>query len=143
MFVVDAFRYGKFEYATTGDIPTKGYIELPAAATNIVLHRQGNGHQARFSCDTESLRAWVEERRALRPDLNGSPKANEWIVAADLDPSFQQINKRRFAFNFSNTGWIYDSGMAKIYVSRSSNGGGYTIWHTPASNETYLRAGYW
>ncbi|MDM4019463.1 hypothetical protein [Roseiconus lacunae] len=70
MAVVDSQRYGRFDYADASDIPNDGNIELPVKAADITLYRNGAGHYAKFTIDTQSLQSWIEERRSLRLDLN-------------------------------------------------------------------------
>ena len=145
MAVVDAQRYGRFDYATATEIPDDGYIELPATAANIVLYHNGDGHWAKFTIDTPSLRSWIDERRSLRPDLNNSHDAHEWTpndVRAQR-PDALQLNQQVFDNRFPDTGWTYDPLMLEINVSRSDRGGGYTLWHLPSTGDTYISAGYW
>jgi hypothetical protein len=145
MMIVDLLRYGRFEYKTTAELPHDGYIELPADATNITPFRKGAGHWARFTIDTPSLRAWVDERRSLRPDLDISHDENEWASQNERPewPRTLELNQQIFANHFPGTGWTYDPSMIQVYVSRSDRGGGYTLWHVPSTGDTYISAGYW
>jgi hypothetical protein len=143
--VVDCYRYGRFEYASAGDIPTDYYIELPSTAKNVVLYRSGAGHATRFSIDSESLQAWINERRSLRPDLNDFHN-NDNLTAMPSDeqpPELLRLKQELFAKRFPKTGWSYDPTMIENDVQRNERGGGYSIWHIPASGDTYLSASYW
>lgn len=148
--IVDAFRYGRFEYASALDVPADGYIKLPPSATQIVLYRDGAGHRARFSISTELLRTWIDEQRALRPDLNSSPNDQEWEIkpdakavgAIDLSDHLELV-QQLFRQRFPDTNWTFDPAMIHVTVTRSDRGGGFSVWHVPATGETYLSAGYW
>ncbi|WP_404308104.1 hypothetical protein [Neorhodopirellula lusitana] len=151
MFVVDAYRYGRFEYESTADIPSDGYIELPDAATDITLFRHGAGNFARFSIDTGELHGWIDQQRSLQPELNaGLSWDNRENVDDEQATQHEYIrtemlvlNQELFALRFPETGWQYDPTMIQAQVSRSRRGGGYTIWHVPATGDTYLSASYW
>ena len=145
MAIVDMKRYGRFDYAAAKQIPVDGYIELPSAATNITLYRNGAGHWAKFSIDTPTLRSWIDERRSLRPDLNNSQDENEWEQkeSITLRPDILELKQQIFANRFPNTGWIYDPSMIDMHVRRSDRGGGYTVWHVTSNGDSYIRAGYW
>ena len=145
MAVVDLQRYGRFDYSTASEIPDDGYIELPATATDITLYRNGAGHWAKFMIDTPSLRSWIDERRSLRPDLNTHHDDDEWSPR-DTDtqrPDTLELHQQIFENRFPDTGWSYDPSMLEVDVSRSDRGGGYTVWHVPSTNDTYISAGYW
>ena len=145
MAVVDLQRYGRFDYATTSEIPADEYIELPATATDITLYRNGAGHWAKFMIDTPTLQSWIDERRSLRPDLNRHHDADEWLATANEPqrPDMLELNQRIFGDQFPTTGWTYDPSMLQVHVSRSDRGGGYTVWHVPSTGDTFLSAGYW
>lgn len=145
MAIVDLQRYGRFDYATASEIPEDGYIELPSTAKNVTLYRNSAGHWARFTIDSPSLRSWIDERRSLRPDLNGHHDDDEWS-AKDTKlqwPGMLELKQRIFEDHFPKTGWSYDPSMLEVDVSRSDRGGGYTVWHVPSSGDTYIRAAYW
>ena len=144
MMVVDQFRYGRSDYASVAEIPDDGYIELPPQAVDIVLYRHGGGHYARFSISSDSLRSWVDQMRSLRADLNESG-ADPWRgpMADFASDESLDLSRSVFAQQFPDTGWSYDPRMIEATVTRSDRGGGYTIWHLPENELTYLRAGYW
>ena len=54
-----------------------------------------------------------------------------------------QLNAKEFAGRFPEPGWTYDPDMVELEVSRSDGGGGYTIWHVPDTDVTYLDAVSW
>lgn len=143
MAIVDAVRYGRFDYPSAADIPRDGYIELPESAVKIALYRHASGHRARFSIDTESLRTWIDERRSQRPDLNHAHDDDEWTASTDQSPDGLRLKQEIFSRRFPDTGWLYDPKLVELHVSRSDRGGGYTVWHNPASGDTYLSAAYW
>lgn len=145
MAVVDSQRYGRFDYATTSEIPNDGYIELPRNAAVITLYRNGAGHWARFTIDTLSLQSWIDERRSLRPDLNRLHDDDEWSqTETDTKrPDMLELNQQIFSNRFPDTDWTYDPAMLEVHVSRSDRGGGYTVWHVPSTGDTYISAGYW
>lgn len=145
MAVVDAFRYGKFEYATASEINQDPYIELPPNAKQIVLHRNSGRHIARFEIGTEELLAWLEKMRALRPDLNPKQIQDKAFEVADKRGRKEMLASRSdwFADEFFETEWEFDPEMRKYHVMRSDRGGGYSVWHAPDSGVAYLNAGYW
>ncbi|MDQ3333292.1 MAG: hypothetical protein M3552_22040 [Planctomycetota bacterium] len=145
MLVVDQFRYGRFEYATAAEVPTGGYLEFPASATDIVVESYGAGHKARFNVGTDELRDWIVALKGKLPEyystdgraIEDSPEQRSpQDVLAEYD--------RRSAFEqtFAELGWSYDPAMVQFSVTRNTRGGGYTIWHLSETGETYLRGYY-
>ncbi|WP_442507119.1 DUF308 domain-containing protein [Novipirellula sp. SH528] len=131
----DQSRYGRFEYANAADIPNDWYIELPSSAKGITLFQDEMGHRARFTVATDDLTSWVERTRSLKPNLNLPEDDDEWT-----SQSTEQFSAKIFARRFSDTDWTYTPGMLELHVTRASDFGGYTIWHEPETDVTYLAA---
>lgn len=143
MLVVDQFRYGRFDYATAAAVPRDGYIELPPSATDIELHRSGDGHAASFVVATEELLPWIAEKRSLRPELQVPDDLAITEVPEHSRAEVHQLRSEDFSRRFGQLGWKYAPELIKYHVARSSDFGGYTIWHLPATGDTFLDAGYW
>ncbi|WP_345689055.1 hypothetical protein [Novipirellula caenicola] len=145
MFTVDQFRYGRFEYASSLEMPEDGYIELPPTAQNITLYRNGAGHWAKFSIEASALMEWIEQMRALRPGLNTDVDDDEWVSNAipQIQAEMGKLYAEEFANRFPETGWQYKPSMKRYYVSRSARGGGFRVWHTSKSGTAFLNASYW
>jgi hypothetical protein len=129
MAVVDLQRYGRFDYSNASEIANDGYIELPPIATNVTIYRNSARHWAKFTIDTQSLRSWIEERRALQPSLNQNHDNDEWLPkdTETQRPEITVLSDEIFRNRFPDTG----------------RGGGYTVWHVASTGDTYLSAGYW
>lgn len=145
MAIVDLQRYGRFNYADASEIPHDGYIELPESAKDITLYRNGAGHWAKFKIDTTTLRAWIDDRRALQPDLYQYHDDDEWLAKPRNTQAQDERNQEQqvFANRFPDSGWVYDPMMVRVRVTRSKRGSGYTLWHLSATGDTYLNASYW
>jgi hypothetical protein len=153
MYVVDQFRYGRFEYPTISAMPTDGHVELPSKSRNIILYKNDAGHTAKFEIATSSLIEWINEMRALRPDLNpvhqieaepeASPAGLPEEFFAQLENESSARQKELLNRGFPEANWGYDPKMLTYHVSRSPQGGGYTVWHVPESGVAYLTSGYW
>lgn len=143
--VVDLQRYGRFDYANASEIPKDGYIELPENARHVTLYRNGFGHWGKFQVDTVSLRSWIDESRALRPDLNQHHVDEEWLDDVDTNerPEVLALKQQIFAERFPETGWTYEPAMREVHVNRSDRGGGYSVWHVPSTGDTYISTRYW
>ncbi len=146
-FLIDLARYGKFEYEAASEINHDPYIKLPDSARNIVLHRNAGGYIARFSVTTPRLKAWIEEMRSIRPDLNRlkDVNRNDWHENIDspLYNKMAEMNSEMFANRFSAVEWKYDPKMHEFQVLMSDRGGGFTVYQAPGSDIAYLTAAYW
>ena len=140
--VVDMFRYGRFDYAQATDIPADGYVEQPDAATKITLYRFYSGHKARFTIETTSLKKWVDERRAQRPELNNTEEPTP-AKSFPQEPEILAVNRRLFDIRFRDTGWTYNPLMQEYSAILAADGAGFHLWHLPDTGETYLWASYW
>lgn len=145
MAVVDTQRYGRFDYDNASEIPSDRYLELPGDATDITVYRSDSGHWAKFTIDTQALQSWIDSRRSLQPDLNRKNDDDEWLASPSVSLQDDVLEQKQQAFSsrFPGTGWTYDPAMHEIHVILSERGGGFTLWHIPASGATYISAAYW
>lgn len=126
-FIVDLFRYGKFNYSSPAEI-TDPYIRLPLSATDVTVFKYTSGHDARFAVSHDNLVEWVKDQHAKAPNS----------VIKYSGPSHDPIPA-----HFSNRGWIPVEHMEKHSGPYAPNGAGFSVWYSEQHGIAYLHAGYW
>lgn len=129
--VTDMFRYGEFHYKL-GKHAISGRVQLPPTARNIILHRTGASHVARFECTEAELLAWLANYRA------------RWSYARPPSTS-----EERFAAPRP----VHDSYMQQhfpeLHVQRlwhgpiADNGATFTVFQATSPTIFYVSSNYW
>ena len=117
--IVEAVKYGRFEYADTSGMPAHRYVHLPPEAQNIVLHTSSARHEARFVISTPELEEWILETRSTQPELSeatAAPSDSDW--SPKLAAGMRRYEAERFKNDFPLSGWSYEPGMRE-YTSDS------------------------
>lgn len=135
--IVDAIRYGQFEYATATEIDDP-YVKIPKSARSITLHKYSSGHEIRFACEYEELVTWmksVDDRR------------NQFAATTpfELDKGLVDAKVRRQSFGnlFARHGWSMPDDVVHYKGWRSARGSGFDVWYSPSNSTGFIRDGYW
>lgn len=136
---MDPFRFGRFHYASYGDVDDwRVYRYLPEGVTNVTLEKpaHGNGFRAKFSIAQAELESWVDE---------------QWrrYGAASSEFPRSAIDKRRLvgeeelSHEFDDFGEPLPSDAVEYGGPVAPNGAGFTIWYNAEQGVGFERAGYW
>ncbi len=137
MFVVDNFRFGKFycqHYSEVNDFRIERF--LPNTATNITLHKQANGHHARYEISKSEFHAFIDGlwkqygaySTAKRDELYGEGKL---ATQEDFELDFQPLD------------WKPLANALRYHSPIEADGGGATYYYDDGAGIAYHRAGYW
>ena len=132
--IVDSFRYGKFLHPDASKL-NDGYVQLPADATEITLHKYASGHELKFTTNKIALETWMDsitEKRRRYTD------ATPFVLDQPSDNQSQE-----FADDFRRHGWKYPNDAVKYRGWRSARGGGFDVWYSESEHLAFIRAGYW
>lgn len=137
-FVVDAFRYGEFTYASAAEIGDPN-VEIPATATDITLYKSASGHTVRFQVDQELLLRWMDSVAQKRREYTSD---NTAFVRDAEEPD---LEFRRYLFDtaFGHYDWPMPADVVRYQGWRSGRGGGYDVWYSPATRTGFIAAAYW
>ncbi|TWU44647.1 hypothetical protein Poly51_59160 [Rubripirellula tenax] len=125
------------------DVPSGSVVEVPAIATQISVTHLSGQHRATFTADLPDVKQWVNDLRALKPELNANPPSEDSLADANEYLKPTMINEEREAFTLrmgSPSGFTED--MLKFVVVQSPRGGVTTLWHDPDTSSNYLWAVY-
>ncbi|WP_146577189.1 hypothetical protein [Neorhodopirellula pilleata] len=130
-------------FNSASSVPSNSVIEVPSNATHIAVTHLSGQHRATFTADLQGVQQWVDDLRALKPELNSTPRSPNWLVDANeyLKPTL--INEERDTFTLrmgSPSG--FSEHMLKFVIVRSTRGGVTTLWHDPHTSRNYLWAVY-
>lgn len=130
-------------FDTTSGIPNGSVVEVPSGATRIAVTRLSGQHRATFTTDLPGVQRWVEELRALKPELNSNPPSPKWLGDANesIKPTLIDEERATFALRMGSPSGFSEH-MLKFVVVRSSRGGVTTLWHDPETSKNYLWAVY-
>lgn len=136
-FIVDAFRYGQFEYTSAAEIRDH-YVDIPMNASSVTLHKYSSGHEIRFNCEPEELAAWTEAVDSRRKDaFDYRPfKLDEGAISNDS-------RKQSFESLFGRRGWSMPDDVVCYKGWRSRRGSGFDVWYSLENKTEFVRAGYW
>jgi hypothetical protein len=136
-FVVDAFRYGQFDYTVATDIRDP-YVDIPKNAKSITLHKYSSGHEMRFICEPGELITWMEVVDNHRKNwIDYKPfKLDEGLISNDG-------RKRSFENLFGRRGWTMPDDVMCYNGWRSGRGSGFDVWYSPTTKTGFVHAGYW
>lgn len=136
-FVVDAFRYGQFNYTSATDFRDP-YVEIPKNAKSITLHKYSSGHEMRFTCEPEELASWMEAVDKHRKNfIDYEPFELDEGLASNED------RNRFFESHFGRHGWKMPDDVVCYKGWRSGRGSGFDVWYSPTTKTGFVNAGYW
>lgn len=135
--VVDAWRYGKFEYASGAEIRDR-YVEIPESATNVTLHKYASGHEVRFQVDEVTLLAWMDFVTKKRGDFSKATPFEREEQSTSGDFSQHEWERR-----FGRRHWARPADIVRYKGWHSGRGAGFDVWYSAESQTAYISASYW
>lgn len=136
MSVLDAHRFGVFQYASYKDV-RDFRIEryLPPAATKITLEKTPMGHRARYTILEADLNAYLDELWRAYGEASASSR--------DELGEGKPANVEEFEFAFAGLNWPPLQNALSYSSPVEPDGGGATYYFDPATSVCFHRAGYW
>lgn len=136
MRIVDARRFGVFEYASYSEVQDFRIERfLPPAAKNITLEKTSVGHRAKYSISESELKSYVDGLWVAYGNYSAVPRSNlkdgETVKSEEIETDFQGLN------------WPRMKAAVKFHSPVERDGGGATYFFDPTSGVTYHRVGYW
>ncbi|MBA4031283.1 MAG: hypothetical protein C0478_10410 [Planctomyces sp.] len=136
MSIVDARRFGVFQYATFADInDVRVQRYLPTTARYITLEKSAMGHRAKYSISESDLRAHLDEQWALRGQYSTIPR--------DKIGDGSIVSEETVARLFGDLGWTIPESVTEWHTPVGGNGAGATYFYDPTTGTAFHRAGYW
>ncbi len=136
MHVIDARRFGVFEYATFDDVDDfRVERYLPPTARGITLDKQATGFRARFQITETELSSYLDELWENDGD-RAVVKRGGMFAMAVVDPKSHE-------HDFGDLGWPHLENATEYYSPTAGNGAGCSIWFSPSEGVAYQRAGHW
>lgn len=136
MKVLDAERFGVFDYKTFGevrDFRVERY--LPPAARDITVDKYAQGFRARFTISQTELDDYMDEVWRLYGDRSVVKRGEMSAMALVDEKSHDSV--------YGDLGWLYLDDATEIYGPTAGNGAGFSIWYSPSKQMAYQRGGYW
>lgn len=136
MAIVDAHRFGVFEYDSLRDV-NDSRVEryLPPTATAITIDKYPQGFRARYSIAEADLIAYLDglwardgDRSAIKPGK---------ISSTDV------VDRETHKLWFGDLGWPPLDDATPHDGPTADNGAGFQIWYSREKGIAYERAGYW
>ncbi len=135
--IVDACRYGKFEYARGAEIRDP-YVEIPESVTNVTLYKYASGHEVRFQIDEATLLAWMD---------SVTKKRGEFSKATPFEREEQstsgEFSQHEWEWRFGRRHWARPADIVKYNGWHSGRGAGFDVWYSAESQTAFISAGYW
>jgi hypothetical protein len=136
MSVLDARRFGVFQYATYGDVQDfRIYRYLPISARSITLEKTAMGHRAKYSITEAEMRDYVDW--LWRECGEGSA-----IARSDLEEG-ESVKPDEIEHQFRELGWPPLTNAIRFHSPVQGDGGGAEYFLDVSSSTAYHRAGYW
>mgnify|MGYP001551322559 CR=1 FL=1 len=138
-FVVDAFRFGDFEFETFGDVnDLRAERYLPMTATQITMHKpnHGNGYRARYFISKSDFMAYLDDLW----DEYGDFSAVERGGFSDEGSLATQDDLNRI---FGDLEWEPLGNAIVYYSPRKANGRGATYYFDSETGIAFQRTAYW
>ena len=136
-FIVDAVRYGHFEYATAVEI-SDPYVDVPKNARSVTLYKYSSGHEIRFASEKEELEKWMEAVDNRRKDFMAyKPFTRDNAIVEN------EGRKQSFESLFGRRGWSMPDDVVRYSGWRSARGSGFDVWYSPSTRTGFIHAGYW
>lgn len=135
-FIVDALRYGQFEYKTAAEIKDP-YLKIPPTATSVTVQKYASGHECRFTCEQEALLKYLDTVVDRRKQF-----ANPEPFKRDQQNSDDTL-RMMWDQDFGQRGWSMPNDVVRYQGWRSARGAGFDVWYSPSSQTGFISAGYW
>lgn len=136
MHVIDAQRFGVFEYATFGDV-NDFRVEryLPPVARDITLDKYAQGFRARFTITQAELDAFLDQLWDKYGERSAVPRGGMW--------SMEIVDANAHELYYGDLDWSHLENATESFGPSAANGAGFSIWYSAAEQLAYQRAGYW
>ena len=136
MSVLDARRFGVFQYAKYDDV-RDFRIErfLPPTAKAITLEKTAMGHRAKYSITEPELREYIDQLWNEFGHLSAVPRGDS--------SEREMANPDEIELRFQGLGWPVLKNAICFSSPTEADGGGATYYYDPDSGTAYHRAGYW
>lgn len=136
MSIVDARRFGVFQYATFADIDdVRVQRYLPTTARNITLEKIGHGSSREVLHFESDLRAHLDEQWARSGKHSTIPR--------DKIGDGRIASAESLARLFGDLGWPIPESANEWHTPVGGNGAGATYYHDPTTGTAFHWAGYW
>ena len=136
MSVLDARRFGVFQYATYDDVQDfRIYRYLPDSARSITLEKTAIGHRAKYSITEAEMRDYID--RLWNESGEGSA-----IARSDFEEG-EIVKPDEIEYQFRELGWPPLTNAIRFRSPAQADGGGAEYFLDVSSGTAYHRAGYW
>ena len=136
MSVLDARRFGVFQYATYDDVRDfRIYRYLPDSARSITLEKTAMGHRAKYSITEVEMRDYIDR---LWLECGGASA----IARSDIEEG-EIVRPEEFELRFRELGWPPLTNAIRFHSPIQADGGGAEYFLDVSSGTAYHRAGYW
>jgi len=137
MYLVDAMRFGYFEYATFDDVNDfRAERYLPTAASNIKMHKHANGYRAQYTISDAEFHAYLDKLWAEFGEFSAVERGE---MSGEGSPASQEELERLF----SEFDWKSLENAIEYYSPTEADGGGATYYFDCEGGVAYQRTGYW
>lgn len=134
--IVDAYRFGKFQYSSFGDLQdfrVERYI--PKEARNITVNKYAMGHKAKYSISELELKSHLDQLWGAHGKYSAIPREklnNGAVASAD-----------KLKAEFAGLNWPLLENAVELHSPVEGDGGGATFYFNRESSVVYHRAEYW
>lgn len=136
MSVLDARRFGVFQYATYDEVQDfRIYRYLPETARSITLEKTAMGHRAKYAISEAEMRDYID--RLWKECGEGSA-----IARSDLNEG-QIVKPDEIEDQFGELGWPALTNAIRFRSPVQGDGGGAEYFLDASTGTAYHRAGYW
>ena len=136
MAIVDAQRFGVFQYGVFSDV-NDSRIErhLPTNARNITLEKRATGHRAKYSISESDLKEYLDGQWAQHGNRSSIPRAELREGAP--------VAREQFDLRYGDLGWLPLENAVEFHSPVASDGSGATYFFDARIGTAYHHAGYW
>ncbi|MEM9368917.1 MAG: hypothetical protein AAGD07_23240 [Planctomycetota bacterium] len=136
MAVLDANRFGVFEYETFHDVDDFRVERfLPPVARSITVDKYAQGFRPRFTISQSELDEYLES--VWRSYVDQSVVQRGQVFT--MDPVDEKSNQ----IHYGDLGWPHLEEATEDYGPVARNGAGFSIWYSPSKGIAYQRGSYW
>lgn len=137
MMVVDAVRFGDFQYASYDDIPDfRSQRYLPKLATDIKMRKHPNGYLARYKISAGEFASYLDDLWDKYGD-HSSVERNGFVDEG------KPVDSESFDMTFGDLGWDCPADAMVYYSPSEEDGGGATYYVDADAGLVYQRTGFW
>jgi hypothetical protein len=136
MSILDARRFGVFQYASYGDVQDfRIYRYLPDSARSITLEKTAMGHRAKYSITEAEMRDYIDR-------LWKECGENSATARSELEEG-QVVKPEEIEYQFRKLGWPPLTNAIRFHSPVQRDGGGAEYFFDLSTGTAYHHAGYW